>query len=83
VRRFHGKLKRRVLVNLKSGTVIAGVLYRVTPTLVELREATLVAGVPQAIDGEALIERRDVDFYQVLPPAPPAVASVRGIEAVT
>lgn len=60
---------RRVIVNLKDGGSMTGVLYRQEGALLVLREAVFYEpgrdGVP--IDGEAIIERNEVLFVQVPP----------------
>jgi len=59
---------RRVVINLKSGRGLDGLLVRKAGDLLFLRQATaLEAGVaPAPIDGEAVVQRCDVDFIQTL-----------------
>lgn len=59
---------RRVVVNLKSGRAIDGVLVRRDGPLLFLRNAVLLeeGSEPAAIDGEAVVESVDVDFIQAL-----------------
>ncbi|ASR83174.1 RNA binding domain protein [Arthrobacter phage Abidatro] len=59
---------RRVIVNLKSGRAIDGVLVRRDGPLLFLRNAVLLeeGSEPAAIDGEAVVEAVDVDFIQAL-----------------
>jgi len=59
---------RRVVINLKSGRGLDGLLVRNAGDLLFLRQATaLEAGVePQPVDGEAVVQKRDVDFIQTL-----------------
>ena len=67
--RSYGKLaiNRRVLVNLKSGTAIDGVLWDDRGPLIVLRDSNLhVEGGQHApLDGDVIIERADIDFVQV------------------
>jgi len=60
----------RVLVNLKTGTAIAGVLWQQRRGLLILRNATLYRpdGVTNDLDGDVLIEVDNVDFAQRLAP---------------
>jgi len=59
---------RRVVVNLKSGRGVDGLLIRKAGDLLFLRNATaLEAGTaPAPVDGEAVIQRQDIDFIQTL-----------------
>lgn len=59
---------RRVVVNLKSGQAIDGLLTRQQGPLLFISKATLHEGGdnPVPIDGEAVIERQTVDFIQIL-----------------
>ena len=66
-RRYVG---RRILVNLKSGNAITGVLWSTRGNLLVLKGAELLAaeGSPAKLDGEAIIDRGEVDFAQVASP---------------
>lgn len=59
---------RKVMVNLRSGNALGGFLVRRSGQLLTLREATLYepGSDPAHIDGEAVVERSQVDFIQVL-----------------
>lgn len=59
---------RRVVVNLRSGQAIQGLLVRQSGPLLFLAEAQLHEGnnSPVPIDGQAVIERPGVDFIQIL-----------------
>jgi hypothetical protein len=59
---------RRVVINLKSGRGLDGLLVRKAGDLLFLRQATaLEAGVaPLPVDGEAVVQKSDVDFIQTL-----------------
>ena len=59
---------RRVVVNLRSGQAIDGLLTRQQGPLLFLSQATLLEGSdqPTPIDGEAVIERQTIDFIQML-----------------
>lgn len=65
--------RRRVVVNLKSDKAIVGVLWAKRGPLLVLKDTTLLepstTGAPHQtrLDGEVLVERRNVDFVQVLP----------------
>lgn len=62
------RLRRRaVIVNLKTGKAFKAVLWQKTGPLLVLRQATLLEGGRQApVDGEVIVERHNVDFFQVL-----------------
>jgi len=59
---------QRVVINLKSGRGLDGLLVRKAGDLLFLRNATALepGSTPQAVDGEAVIQKRDVDFIQTL-----------------
>lgn len=64
---------RRVIINLKSGTALKGLLYKHLDQYIVLREAVLyqatgkpVGQAPAAVDGEVLVRQADVDFIQVV-----------------
>lgn len=59
--------RRRVIVNLRSGAAVAGVLVAQRGPLLFLRNATLhEQGQQVPVDGEAVIERSQVDWIQTL-----------------
>lgn len=64
-------VRRRVVVNLATGRAFRGILWAKRGPLLVLRDVTMFEpGVPAvAVDGEAVIERRTVEFIQVLPAA--------------
>lgn len=57
---------RRIIVNLKSGQSLDGVLIRQVGQLLFLREAMLLGAGdnPIQIDGEVIVERSEIDFIQ-------------------
>lgn len=59
---------RRVVVNLRSGQAIEGLLVRQSGPLLFIAEARLHegGGNPAPIDGQAVIERQTIDFIQIL-----------------
>lgn len=59
---------RRVVVNLRSGQAIQGLLVRQSGPLLFLAEAQLHEGQnePVPLDGQAVVERQTVDFIQML-----------------
>lgn len=61
-------LRRRVLVNLKSGSAFRGILWQHRGPLLVLRGAELLetGAEPRPVDGEIVVERSNVDFVQVL-----------------
>lgn len=63
--------RRRVLVNLKTGRAVRGVLWARRGPFLTLKSAELLeAGrAPVEVVGEVVIERANVDFVQVLPEA--------------
>jgi len=60
---------RRVIVNTKTDKAFRGVLWRKTHGIMVLRNAELLRenGTGLKVDGEVVIEVRDIDFIQVLP----------------
>lgn len=59
---------RRVVVNLKSGTALDGVLVRKDGPLLFLKNAVLLeqGQEPAPVDGEAVVQCSQVDFIQAL-----------------
>lgn len=58
---------RRVVVNLRSGQAIEGLLVKQEGPLLFLAEARLHEGSenPVPIDGQAVVERPNIDFIQI------------------
>lgn len=67
--RWRVALRRRVVVNLVTGTAIEGVLLQRTGPLLRLADCTLHEedSAPAAVDGEIVVERARVAFIQVMP----------------
>jgi hypothetical protein len=65
--------RRRVVVNLRTGTTIRGVLWTQRGAVLVVKDADLLADTgttlpaPARLDGEVILERSNVDFVQVLP----------------
>lgn len=61
-------VRRRVVVNLKDGRAIEGVLFKQSgPLLVVVNAHLHVEGAePLLLDGEAVVERAEVSFIQAL-----------------
>lgn len=61
--------RHTVIINLKSGTSIRGVLYTRRRPLLVLKEAAQLVDARQetSIDGDVLVREQDVDYIQVLP----------------
>jgi hypothetical protein len=59
---------RRVVVNLKTGRAVDGLLVRKDGPLLFLKNAVLleVGSEPAAIDGEAVVHAGQIDFIQAL-----------------
>lgn len=61
---------RTVVVNMKSGTVFRGLIWRHAGAYLILREAAMLADrdnrAAHLVDGEVAVLRADVDFIQVL-----------------
>jgi hypothetical protein len=59
---------RSVLINLKTGEALSGVLWKTRGRWMVLRNATLMveSQAPRKIDGDAVIDRANVAFLQVL-----------------
>lgn len=62
-------VRRRVIVNLKSGEALAGVIVEHRGPLLVLAEVELLSAEasPIRVDGGAVIERSNVSFVQVKP----------------
>lgn len=60
---------RSAIVNLKSGETLTGVVWQSRGRWITLTKAELLtAGKPPTpIDGEVVVERSNVAFFQVLP----------------
>lgn len=66
---FSTLTRRQVYLFTKSGRTISGVLWRKRGPLLVLRNARLLEHDRETpMDGEVVVERREVDFIQV-PPA--------------
>lgn len=63
------RLRRRVIVTLKSGDAFGGVLYAADRDVLVLREAQALSYGPRSehlpVEGEALILRSDVAYMQL------------------
>lgn len=61
-------VRRRVVVNLKDGRAIDGVLFKQAGPLLVLVNAHLLepGADPFPLDGEAVVERSEVSFIQAL-----------------
>lgn len=63
--------RRRVVVNLKTGTVLSGVVWDTRGPILILRGARLLSHlggpiVDRELDGETIVEVADVDFVQTV-----------------
>jgi len=60
-------VRRRVIVNLDSGTTFSGIAWAQRGPLLVLRNVeTSNAGRSVPVDGEVIVERRRIDYIQVL-----------------
>lgn len=65
--------RRRVIVNLRSGPSLTGVVLRDWGARVELGDAQLHdAGQARSLDGRAVAWKSNIEFVQVLPPVDPS-----------
>lgn len=66
---FRQRLRRQVIVTLKTGESFAGILFDVDKELLVLRKAHMLdvpaAGDRAPVDGEVLVLRDEVSFLQV------------------
>lgn len=62
-------VSRRLIINLKSGETIAGLLVREDGPLLVLAKSTLIdeKGLPTTIDGQSVVERSNISFAQLAP----------------
>lgn len=59
-------VRRRMIINMKDGSAFSCLLWRRGRRLLQLRDVTLFAeGQTRPVDGEVVIERRDVAFMQL------------------
>jgi small nuclear ribonucleoprotein (snRNP)-like protein len=66
---FRTLTRRKVVVNLRSGTAFEGILYAKRGPLVVLRNATMHGpgnARPAAVDGSVVVERSEIEFIQVI-----------------
>lgn len=65
-RAWRSLVARRVVVNLKNGAAVDGVLVARQGPLLRVREAVLHGGSddPAPLDGEIVIERSEVEYLQ-------------------
>lgn len=61
-------VRRRVVVNLVTGTAIEGVLLKRSGPLLVIADAVVhpVGSEPAKVDGQAVVERSQVEFIQAL-----------------
>lgn len=66
MRPFRRLIASNVVVNLRTGTALAGALVHQDGPLLFLRNVTLYAAgaEPSPVDGEVVVEREHVDFIQ-------------------
>lgn len=68
--------RQRVIVNLRSGPSLTGVVLRDWGARIELGDAQLHdAGQARPLDGRAVAWKTNVEFVQVLPPVDPDAGS--------
>lgn len=61
-------VRHRVVVNLKTGSAVSGVLYRADSQLLEIKEPTVHEPGAESTpaDGSMVIERSNVDYVQIV-----------------
>lgn len=60
-------VRRKVIVNLKSGRSFRGILYKQAGPLLILRHVEMMeSGQAIRVDGEVVVERHEVEFIQAL-----------------
>lgn len=59
---------RRVMINLKSGRAISGVVTASRGSLLEVKDATVhePGSTPAAVDGSIVVDKAEIDFTQLL-----------------
>lgn len=63
---FRQRLRKQVIVTLKDGSAFAGVLFDIDPDIVVLRNTVSIGDEKRVpVDGEVLLERKEIAFYQV------------------
>lgn len=65
---FRAVAHRRVVINLWSGTAIAGVVTKTTRSYCIVKDAQVIesGSNPTTVDGEIVVDRRQVDYIQAL-----------------
>lgn len=68
-RAYRDLLADTLIVNLKTGRAFRGVLWAENGDLLVLRNVEMMepGSQPVDVDGEVVVERRDIDFIQRLP----------------
>ncbi|SPT53791.1 Uncharacterised protein [Actinomyces bovis] len=66
MRPYRRLIASNIIINLKTGTALAGALVRQDGQLLFLRNVTLysVGADPTPVDGEVVVERDHIDFIQ-------------------
>lgn len=63
---FRQRLRKSVIVTLKDGSAFAGILFAVDPEIVVLRNTISIGDEKRLpVDGEVLLERGEIAFYQL------------------
>lgn len=60
-------VRRRVVITLKSGTSVMGVVTSAKRSFCLVRDASVMerGGQPMPADGEVLVEREHIDYIQI------------------
>ncbi|QGJ87557.1 Ro-like RNA binding protein [Gordonia phage Faith5x5] len=61
-------VQQRVVINLKSGTAVIGVVTAKKRTFCVVRDAAIVSvGAPSPVpaDGEIVVDRNEIDYIQI------------------
>ncbi|PHP52635.1 hypothetical protein BW737_008880 [Actinomyces ruminis] len=66
MRTYRHLIAANVIINLKTGTALAGALVKQSGPLLFLRNVTIYAEgrEPQLADGEIVVERGEIEFIQ-------------------
>ena len=59
-------VKKKVIVNLKSNVSFRGIMWYTDRRYMVLRNAEILSEDLKKLDGEVVIERKEVEFIQVI-----------------
>ena len=58
--------RKKAIINLKTNVSFRGIIWYTTGRYIIMRNAELLGDNPKQLDGEVIIERKEVEFIQVI-----------------